>query len=79
MNLVEKVIGQQILYYPIDMATTNFHPIIWRGNRRKLICRQFAYMLLVEFTRYETLLNIWKVLVLDKTWEINVHFPRKDV
>jgi hypothetical protein len=26
-ELVEKVIGQQILYYPIDMETTNFHDL----------------------------------------------------
>ena len=24
-ELVEKVIGQQILYYSVDMSTTNFH------------------------------------------------------
>ena len=26
-ELIEKVIGQQILYYPIDLGTTNFHPL----------------------------------------------------
>ena len=26
-ELIEKVIGQQVLYYPIDMSTTNFHPL----------------------------------------------------
>ena len=26
-ELIEKVIGQQILYYSIDMDTTNFHPL----------------------------------------------------
>ena len=26
-ELIEKVIGQQILYYPIDMATTKFHEL----------------------------------------------------
>ena len=26
-ELIEKVIGQQILYYPIDMQTTNFHDL----------------------------------------------------
>ena len=24
-ELIEKVIGQQVLYYPIDMEATNFH------------------------------------------------------
>ena len=26
-ELIEKVIGQQILYYSIDMETTNFHDL----------------------------------------------------
>jgi len=26
-ELVERVIGQQVLYYPIDYTTTNFHPL----------------------------------------------------
>ena len=26
-ELIEKIIGQQILYYPIDMATTHFHEL----------------------------------------------------
>lgn len=26
-ELIERVIGQQILYYPIDRQTTNYHPI----------------------------------------------------
>jgi hypothetical protein len=26
-ELIEKVIGQQILYYPIDMQTTDFHDL----------------------------------------------------
>ena len=26
-ELVERVIGQQILYYPISIEDTNFHPV----------------------------------------------------
>ena len=26
-ELIEKVIGQQILYYPIDLEATNFHEL----------------------------------------------------
>ena len=26
-EVIERVVGQQILYFPIDMETTNFHPI----------------------------------------------------
>ena len=26
-ELIERVIGQQIIYYPIDVSRTNFHPL----------------------------------------------------
>ena len=26
-ELVEKIVGQQVLYYPIDVERTNFHPL----------------------------------------------------
>ena len=26
-ELIEKVIGQEVLYYPIDMSRTDFHPL----------------------------------------------------
>ena len=25
-EIIERVVGQQVLYFPIDMETTNFHP-----------------------------------------------------
>ena len=26
-EIVEKIVGQQVLYYPIDVERTNFHPL----------------------------------------------------
>ena len=26
-EIIERVVGQQIFYFPIDMETTNFHPL----------------------------------------------------
>ena len=26
-EIIERVIGQQVLYFPIDMSRTNFHPV----------------------------------------------------
>ena len=26
-ELIERVVGQAVLYYPIDVETTNFHPL----------------------------------------------------
>ena len=33
-ELIEKVIGQQILYYSIDLETTNFHDLYGEAIRK---------------------------------------------
>ena len=33
-ELIERVVGQQVLYYPIDMETTNFHPLYGEAIRK---------------------------------------------
>ena len=62
-ELVEKVIGQQILYYSIDLRSTNFHlpPI-----------RVYA---MIEFTDYST--DYMESAGIDKSWEIMVHFHKR--
>lgn len=43
-ELVEKVIGQQILYYPIDMDRTDFHDLYGEAIEKHFF-RQFEFML----------------------------------
>ncbi len=43
-ELIEKVIGQQVLYYPIDMETTNFHELYGEAIE-KLIYHRLECML----------------------------------
>jgi hypothetical protein len=73
-ELIEKVIGQQILYYSIDMQTTDFHDLYGEAIEKTYLppIRVFA---LVEFTDFSTeyLANGG----IDKTWEINVHFHKR--
>ena len=52
-ELIEKVIGQQILYYPIDLKRTNFHEMYGEAVKKTFLSPIRIYAL-VEFTRFET-------------------------
>ena len=73
-ELIEKVIGQQILYYSIDMETTDFHELYGEAVEKTYLppVRVFA---LVEFTDFST--EYLASGGIDKTWEINVHFHKR--
>ena len=51
-ELVEKVIGQQILYYPIDMETTNFHELYGEAVEKTYLppVRVYALLSLMKTT-----------------------------
>ena len=73
-ELIEKVIGQQILYYSIDMETTDFHDLYGEAIEKTYLppVRVFA---LVEFTDFST--EYLASGGIDKTWEINIHFHKR--
>ena len=73
-ELIEKVIGQQILYYPIDMERTNFHELYGEAIEKTFLSPIRVYAL-VEFTSFET--AYMESAGVDKTWEINIHFHRR--
>jgi hypothetical protein len=73
-ELIEKVIGQQILYYPIDLATTRFHDLYGEAIEKTYLPPIRVYAL-VEFTDYST--TYMENIGVDKSWEINVHFHRR--
>jgi hypothetical protein len=73
-ELIEKVIGQQILYYPIDMETTDFHELYGEAIEKTFLPPVRIYAL-VEFTDYST--EYMENVGIDKTWEINVHFHQR--
>jgi hypothetical protein len=73
-ELIEKVIGQQILYYPIDMERTDFHELYGEAVEKTFLPPVRVYAL-VEFTDYST--EYLESAGIDKTWEINVHFHKK--
>jgi hypothetical protein len=73
-ELIEKVIGQQILYYSIDLNTTNFHELYGEAIEKTYLPPVRVYAL-VEFTNYAT--EYLESAGIDKSWEIMVHFHRR--
>ena len=73
-ELIEKVIGQQILYYSIDMQTTNFHPLYGEAVEKTYLPPVRVYAL-VEYTEFST--AYMDNAGIDKTWEINIHFHKR--
>jgi hypothetical protein len=73
-ELIEKVIGQEILYYPIDLERTDFHELYGESVAKTYLSPIRVYAL-VEFTEYAT--TYMDGFGLDKSWEISIHFHRR--
>ena len=73
-ELIERVIGQQASYYPIDLARTNYHPLYGEAINKSFLPPVRVYAL-VEFdgiqTKFDT--NIG----LDKEASITIHFHKR--
>ena len=73
-ELIEKVIGQQVLYYSIDMKTTDFHDLYGEAIEKTFLPPIRVYAL-VEWEGLET---SWLGDVgVDKQSSINVHFHKR--
>ena len=72
-ELIERVIGQQILYYPIDTRTTDFHPLYGEAINKNFLPPVKIHAL-VEWDGMKTSTDHYGI---DKTNEINVHFHRR--
>ena len=73
-ELVEKVIGQQILYYPIDMEATNFHDLYGEAIEKTFLppVRVFA---LVNFDEEGS--SYLDSVGIDGSSQITVHFHKR--
>ena len=73
-ELIETVIGQTVVYYPLDTETTNYHDLYGEAVKKNFLPPVRVYAL-VEFdginTKYNT--NIG----LDKEASITVHFHKR--
>ena len=73
-ELIEKVIGQQVLYYPIDIERTNFHDMYGEAIKKTFLPPVRVYAL-VEFTDLST--EYMENAGIDKSWEVNIHFHKR--
>ena len=73
-ELIERVIGQTIVYYPIDIERTNFHDLYGEAITKTFLppVRVFA---LVEFGGIQT--KFLAGVGLDKDATITVHFHKR--
>ena len=72
-ELIERVIGQQILYYPISIEDTDFHPIYGEAIHKNFLNPIRVYAL-VEWQGYETEKTN---LGVDRKSKITVHFHKR--
>lgn len=73
-ELVEKVIGQQILYYPIDMEATNFHDLYGEAIEKTFLPPVRVYAL-VNFDEEGS--SYLDSVGIDGSSQITVHFHRR--
>ena len=73
-ELIERVIGQTIVYYPIDTATTNFHSLYGEAIHKNFL-PPISVHALVEFDGIST--KFENSIGLDKESSINVHFHKR--
>ena len=73
-ELVEKVIGQQILYYPIDMETTNFHDLYGEAIEKTFLPPVRVYAL-VKFDDEST--SYLDSVGIDNSSQLTIHFHKR--
>ena len=72
-ELLERVIGQVIAYYPIDLEHTNFHPL-YKEAIVKSFLPPVRVHALVDFKGEETRTDAYGI---DKVTKLEVHFHKR--
>ena len=72
-ELIERVIGQPVLYYPISLEHTNFHPLYGEAVEKVFLPPVRVYAL-VEWQSFETEFQKYGI---DRKSEITVHFHKR--
>ena len=73
-ELIERVIGQQVLYYPIDMETTNFHELYGEAIEKTYLPPIRVYALVMFDEESSSYLDS---VGIDGTSQITVHFHKR--
>ena len=69
-EVIEKVIGQQIVYYPISLEHSDFHPVYGESIEKTFLPPLHIYAL-VDFMDNETTTTNYGV---DRRTKIKIHF-----
>jgi hypothetical protein len=72
-ELIERVIGQQIAYYPISTEQTDFHPLYGEAIKKTFLPPVRVYVL-VEWEGSETTTSNFGI---DRRASISVHFHKR--
>lgn len=72
-ELIERVVGQQVVYYPIDMMRTNFHSLYGEAIQKTFLPPVRVYALIV----WEGFATSTTSLGIDKKPSIIVHFHKR--
>jgi|TARA_R110000765_G_scaffold222055_2_gene326183 hypothetical protein len=73
-ELIERVIGQAIVYYPIDISATNYHSLYGEAIKKTFLPPIRVYAL-VSWKGIQTQNN--EAIGLDKVSEVSVHFHKR--
>jgi len=72
-ELIERVIGQTILYYPISSIHTNFHPLYGEAIDKNFLPPVRVYAL-IEWTGTETTTTQYGI---DRLYSLTCHFHKR--
>ena len=72
-ELIERVIGQQIVYYPVSLEQTNFHPLYGEAIKKTFLPPVRVYAL-VDWEGHETETTNFGI---DRKSSISVHFHKR--
>ena len=72
-ELIERVIGQVVAYFPVDLEHTNYHPLYNEAIVKSFLPPVRVYAL-VDFSGEETTTDKYGI---DKTTKITVHFHKR--
>jgi len=73
-EIIERVIGQQVLYFPIDIETTNYHPLYGEAIEKTFL-PPIRVHALVEFQGIES--SFMENVAIDKATKIKINFHKR--
>ena len=73
-EIIERVVGQQVLYFPIDIDHTNFHPLYGEAIDKTFLHPVRVYAL-VEYQGVET--SDMDNFAIDKATKIKINFHKR--